>query len=49
MQVVVATGLRSMTVDPSGPGASIGDRTLGPRKLRVSGGDEVTVTVSSRT
>ena len=47
MQVVVATGLRSMTVDPSGRGATIGDRTLGPRKLRISGGDEVTV--SSRT
>ncbi|MGZ8619833.1 MAG: SpoIID/LytB domain-containing protein [Actinomycetota bacterium] len=43
MQVVVATGLRSMTIKPSEPGATIGDRTLGTRKLRVTGGDHVTV------
>ena len=30
MQVVIATGLRSMTVKPSSPGATIGDRSLGP-------------------
>jgi len=46
MQVVVTTGLRSMTVDPSGPGATIGDRALGTRTLRVAGGE--VVTVSSR-
>ena len=43
MHVVVATGVRSMTVKPSEPGATIGGRTLGPRTLRVTGGDEVTV------
>jgi SpoIID/LytB domain protein len=46
MQVVVATGLRSMTVDPSRAGGSIGDRTLGQRKLRIVGGDQVTVSSS---
>jgi stage II sporulation protein D len=43
MRVVVATGLRSMTVNPSGPGAAIGDRTLGIRKIQVQGGDQVKV------
>lgn len=47
MQVVVATGLRSMTVDPSGPGATIGDRTLDTKKLRIIGGDHVTVSSST--
>ncbi len=46
MQVVVATGLRSLTVDPSRAGASIGDHELGTRKLHISGGD--TVTISTR-
>ena len=46
MQVVVATGLRSMTVDPSARGATIGGRTLSGRKLRVNGGDRVTVSSS---
>jgi stage II sporulation protein D len=44
MQVVVGTGLRSLTVKPSGPGATIGGRRIGPRKLQISGGDRVTVT-----
>ena len=43
MRVVVATDLRSMTVTPSRPGARIGDLTLDDGKLRVSGGDAVTV------
>ena len=43
MQVVVATGLRSMTVDPSRSGGTIGDRTLGRGKLLIAGGDQVTV------
>jgi hypothetical protein len=42
MQVVIATGLRSMTVKPSAPGARIGDRTLGPRPISIEGGDQVT-------
>lgn len=46
MQVVVATGLRSLTVDPSEPGARIAGRVLGSRKLRISGGDEITLTSS---
>ena len=43
MQVVVASGLRSMTVDPSRPGATIGGRTLDSTRLTVTGGDELTV------
>jgi stage II sporulation protein D len=43
MQVIVATGLRSMTVKPSGSGATIGDRTLDRRTISIAGGDEVTV------
>ena len=42
MHVVIATGLRSMTVKPSGPGATIGDRTLGTRPISIEGGDQVT-------
>lgn len=44
IHVVVATGLRSMTVDPSGPGATIGGRKLAGGKLDVTGGAAVTVT-----
>jgi stage II sporulation protein D len=44
VQVVVATGLRSITVKPSASGARLGGRTLARRPLRVTGGDEVTVT-----
>ena len=46
MQVVVATGLRSMTVKPSDAGAAIGDQTLGREPLRITGGDEVGVSAS---
>ena len=46
IDVVVATGLRSMTVDPSGAGATVdGSRFDGT--LRIVGGDEVTVTSSA--
>jgi stage II sporulation protein D len=41
--VTVASGLRSLTVDPSGRGATIAGQELGRGKLRISGGDEVTV------
>ena len=44
MRVVVATGLRSLTVKPSEPGSAIGGERLGPRKLHLTGGDQVTVT-----
>jgi stage II sporulation protein D len=43
MQVVVAMGLRSLTVVPSRAGATIGEISLSTRKLRVDGGEEVTV------
>lgn len=43
LQVVVATGVRSMTVDPSRRGATIGERTLGSGVIRITGGDEITV------
>ena len=46
MQVVIATGLRSMTVKPSGPGATVGDRTLGPRPISIEGGDQVTLSAA---
>lgn len=47
IRVEIATGLRSMTVVPSKSGATIGDRTLGPGKLRITGGDLVTVSSAS--
>jgi stage II sporulation protein D len=46
MQVVVATGLRSMTVKPSGAGAVIGGQRLGRQPLRITGGDAVRVSTS---
>lgn len=48
MQVVVATGLRSLRVVPSGPGARLGNLELDGSRLRVSGGDRVTVTTADR-
>ena len=44
--VIVATGLRSLTVDPSRAGAVLGGQPLPKGTLRVSGGDAVTVTTS---
>ena len=46
MQVVIATGLRSMAVKPSGPGARIGHRTLGPRPISIEGGEQVTASTT---
>ena len=43
MQVVLATGLRSLTVKPSGLGARIGGMELGSGPLEITGGDEVSV------
>ena len=43
MKVIIATGLRSMTVKPSASGATIGDRTLGRRTIAIEGGDQVAV------
>jgi stage II sporulation protein D len=43
VQVTVASGLRSLTVDPSGAGATIGGQELGRKKIRITGGGEVTV------
>ena len=47
MQVVIATGLRSMIVKPTEAGAVIGGRALGRRPLRIEGGEAVTVSSSS--
>jgi stage II sporulation protein D len=47
MQVVVATGLRSMIVKPTEAGAAIGGRILGRRPIRIEGGEAVTVSSSS--
>jgi stage II sporulation protein D len=44
--VIVASGLRSLTVDPSRVGATVGGQPLPKGTLRVSGGNEVTVTTS---
>jgi stage II sporulation protein D len=44
IRVVVATGLRSLSLVPSGPGARLGGRTLGTRTLHVTGGGQVVVT-----
>jgi stage II sporulation protein D len=46
MQVVVGTGLRSLTVTPSEPGARLGERTLDEAPLRIVGGDRVTVSAA---
>jgi stage II sporulation protein D len=43
MQVVLATGLRALTVDPPRSGASIGGQTFGSRPIRIAGGDALTV------
>jgi hypothetical protein len=34
-------------VKPSAAGATIGDRTLGPRTISIAGGDQVTVSSES--
>ncbi len=47
VQVVLATGLRSLTLKPSSRGARIAGMALGRGPLHVSGGDEVTVTGGS--
>jgi stage II sporulation protein D len=46
MQVVDGTGLRSLTVRPSAPGARLGERTLDEAPLRIVGGDRVTVSAA---
>jgi len=43
IQVVAATGLRKLTVDPSRAGASIDGHELSAGKLHISGGDAVRV------
>jgi stage II sporulation protein D len=47
VQVVLATGLRSLTLKPSGRGARVAGIELGRSLLHVTGGDEVTVTGGS--
>ena len=46
LTVIVATGLRSLTVEPSRAGAILAGQPLPRGTLRVHGGDEVTVTTS---
>ena len=46
IDVIVATGLRSLTVEPSRAGATLDGQPLPKGTLHVSGGDEVTVTTS---
>jgi stage II sporulation protein D len=44
VQVVLATGLRSLTLKPSGGGARVAGMELGRGPVQVTGSDEVTVT-----
>jgi len=44
IHVVVASGLRSLTIVPSGPGARLGRRELGTARLHVTGGGHIVVT-----
>jgi hypothetical protein len=44
IRVQVATGLTSLTIEPSGPGATFDGRTLGAGRLRITGGAVLTVT-----
>jgi stage II sporulation protein D len=43
IHVQVASGLRSLRVTPSGPGARLGDEVLGRGVVTIAGGDELTV------
>lgn len=44
IHVRVASGLTSLRIIPSGPGATLDGRELGPGRLSISGGDRLTVT-----
>jgi hypothetical protein len=42
--VQVATGLTSITVEPSAPGATLDGYPMGPGPVRIAGGAVLTVT-----
>ncbi len=44
IHVRVASGLTSLRIDPSGPGATLDGRALGPGPVSITGGDRLTVT-----
>jgi len=44
IHVRVATGLTSVRIAPSGPGATLDGRVLGPGRVSITGGDRLTVT-----
>ncbi len=44
IRVQVATGLTTLTIEPSAAGATLDGRTLGPVTIRIVGGDALTVT-----
>jgi hypothetical protein len=47
IHVQVASGLDSLRVTPSAPGARLGGEPLGPGVVTIAGGDELTVTGAS--
>ncbi len=44
IHVRVASGLTSLRIAPSGPGATLDGRPLGPGRVSITGGDRLTVT-----
>lgn len=44
IHVQVASGLTSVRLTPSGPGATLDGRELGPERVSIAGGDRLTVT-----
>ncbi len=48
IHVQVATGLTSLRLVPSGPGATLDGEPLAPGTVSIAGGDELTVAISSR-
>lgn len=48
IHVQVASGVTSLQIVPSGPGATLDDRELGSELVSITGGDELTVTSEQR-
>jgi stage II sporulation protein D len=48
IHVQVASGLTSIRIAPSGPGAALDGDELGLARVSIAGGDELTVTIESR-
>jgi hypothetical protein len=48
IHVQVASGLASLRITPSGPGATLDDRELGSERLSITGGDLLIVNIEPR-